>query len=126
MSHQAVNILRAVKYLPDPDADPYDIHTLTEVKSCYLFRMPDGKTLSENALPNRCRKDKLGWVPHGFRSSFRDWARECYGGTWEAIELSLAHSVGTTVSQAYFRTDLLDERRPMMQTWGDFVDPPPF
>ena len=93
MSHQAVNILRAVKYLPDPDADPYDIHTLTEVKSCYLFRMPDGKTLSENALLNRCRKDKLGCVPHGFRSSFRDWSAEVSGARREAIELSLAHHV---------------------------------
>ena len=91
-----------------------------------MFHMPNGKPLSENAFLNRARKDDLGCVPHGFRSSFRDWARECYGGTWEAIELSLAHAVGSSVVAAYFRTDLLDERRSMMQAWANYLLPLPF
>ena len=115
LSNQAVNILRAVR-----NSEDYANQT------GYVFTMPNGKTLSENAFLNRARKDNLGCVPHGFRSSWNDWAREVYGGTWEAIELSLAHSVGTTVSQAYFRTDLVDERRPMMQAWADYIDPPLF
>ena len=126
LSDQAVAILRQVRYLPNPDTDDDDIYQTIEATSGYVFRMPNGKTLSENAFLNRARKDNLGCVPHGFRSSFRDWAREVYGGTWEGIELSLAHAVGTSVSQAYFRTDLIEERRPMMAAWADYLDPAPF
>ena len=126
LSNQAVNILEAVKRMPNPDADPDDFHTTIEITTGHVFRMPDGKTLSENAFINRCRKDNIGCVPHGFRSSFRDWAAEESGATWESIEMSLAHAVGTTVSQAYFRTDLIEERRQLMQKWADFIDPPLF
>ena len=126
LSIQSLTLLRSVRFLPNPDADDDSLYPSTEVTSGYIFRMPTGKILSENAFLNRARKDNLGCVPHGFRSSFRDWAREEYGGTWEAIELSLAHAVGTSVSQAYFRTDLMGERAPMMQAWSDFLDPLPF
>ena len=91
-----------------------------------VFESPQRKPLSENAFSDRARKDGLGCHPHGFRSSFRDWAAEKSGASWAAIELSLAHAVGTTVEQAYFRTALLDERRPLMEAWADFCDPPVF
>ena len=61
--------------------------------------------------------------PHGFRSSFRDWAAEQSGASHSAIELSLSHRVGSTVEQAYFRSDLLEQRRVLMQQWADFVAP---
>ena len=63
------------------------------------------------------------------RSSFRDWAAEKSGAGWEAIELSLAHRIGTTTTQAYFRTALLEARRPLMEAWGQYAFPdrtPPF
>ena len=82
--------------------------------------------LSDNALSLRARKDAIGCVPHGFRSSFRDWAAECSGASRDAIELSLAHDVGNAVERAYFRTDLLEKRRPLMQSWADYLDPLPF
>ena len=93
-----------------------------------VFESPQRKPLSENAFSDRARKDELGCHPHGFRSSFRDWAAEKSGASWAAIELSLAHRVGTTVEAAYFRTALLDERRGLMQAWADAIDPtpPPF
>ena len=91
-----------------------------------VFPHPSGSPLSDNALSSRAKKDALGCVPHGFRSSFRDWAAECSGASWEAIELSLAHKVGTPVERAYFRSDLLEQRRPLMQAWADFIDPLPF
>ena len=71
-----------------------------------VFRMPNGKTLSENALLDRCENDNIGATPHGFRTSFRSWAKAEYGARFEAIELCLAHSVGTSVTQAYDREDL--------------------
>ena len=91
-----------------------------------VFPSPGGNMLSDNALSLRARKDAIGCVPHGFRSSFRDWAAECSGASRDAIELSLAHDVGNAVERAYFRTDLLEKRRPLMQSWADYLDPLPF
>ena len=125
LSIQAVAILQSVRHIPDPAASPDDLFPYLEAAGL-VFHRPNGKRLSENAFLDRARKDDLGCVPHGFRSSFRDWAAESYGGRWESIELSLAHAVGTSVSQAYFRTDLLDEWRPMMQAWADYLLPLPF
>lgn len=56
---------------------------------------------------------------HGFRSSFRDWCADT-GRPRELAEAALAHTVGG-VEGAYFRSDLFDRRRALMQTWADFV-----
>ena len=127
LSNQAAAILRAVRFVPNPDADPDDYAgQLIERTDGLIFTMPNGKRLSENAFLNRCKKDNIDCVPHGFRSSFRDWAKAEYRGRWEAIELSLSHAVGTSVTQAYDRDVLLEERTPMMQAWADYLDPPLF
>ena len=62
-------------------------------------------------------------VLHGFRSSFRVWAEERTRAGYLAIELSLAHKVGSDVERAYRRTDLLDQRRELMQAWADYATP---
>ena len=62
---------------------------------------------------------------HGFRSAFRDWAAERTTAPRAVMELSLAHSVGTTVEQAYARSDLLDKRRRLMNQWAAFVTDDP-
>ena len=85
-----------------------------------------GRPLSESALLARARNDGIKAVPHGFRSSFRTWAAEQSGASFDAAELALAHHTGTPTTRAYFRTDLLDERRPMMQAWADYLLPLPF
>jgi integrase len=59
-------------------------------------------------------------VVHGFRASFRNWCSES-GFRRDLSERALAHSVQNQVEAAYHRTNLLDERRPMMQQWADFV-----
>ena len=123
LSDQAMQILRSLRYVPDPDAEPDSIFTLQEVTEGYIFTMPSGKTLSENALLDRCRKEDLDCTPHGFRTSFRDWAKAEYRARFEAIELAIAHNVGTSVTQAYDRDTLVEERREMMQAWGDYVSP---
>jgi len=56
---------------------------------------------------------------HGFRSSFRDWCSE-KGYPRDLAERALAHIVTNKVEAAYHRTDLLDQRRPMMQAWADY------
>ena len=90
-----------------------------------VFPNPSGRPLSDNALSLRAKKDGLGCVPHGFRSSFRDWAAEQSGASREAIEMSLAHIVGGPVERAYFRSDLLEQRRRLLQAWADYVEPLP-
>ena len=57
---------------------------------------------------------------HGFRSSFRDWCSE-HGYPRDLAERALAHKVQNKVEAAYHRTDLLEQRRPMMQAWADWV-----
>ena len=106
-ARQAVN--KRLKRRPDYDPDGL------------IFPNPTGKPLSENALTDRAKKDKLGCTPHGFRSSFKGWATAAGGWSWEAIELCLAHRVGNSVAQAYFRDDLLEQRRPLLQAWSDYV-----
>ena len=58
---------------------------------------------------------------HGIRSSFRTWASEQTDAPHAVMELSLAHTVGTAVEQAYARSDLLARRRKLMQQWADFL-----
>ena len=126
LSDQAMAILRQVRYIPDPDAADDSIFQLVEVTDGHVFRMPTGKPLSENALLDRCEKDNIGATPHGMRTSFRGWAKAEYGARFEAIELCLAHAVGTSVTQAYDREDLLPERALLMQAWADYLTPAPF
>ncbi|WP_417249799.1 tyrosine-type recombinase/integrase, partial [Celeribacter sp.] len=57
---------------------------------------------------------------HGFRSSFRDWASE-NGYARDLAERALAHSIKNATEAAYHRTDKLEQRRPMMEAWGEFV-----
>jgi integrase len=56
-------------------------------------------------------------VPHGFRSSFRDWCGETRSEGREVAEQALAHMV-RGVEAAYARSDLLERRRPLMQAWS--------
>lgn len=58
---------------------------------------------------------------HGFQSAFRDWAAECTSAPRAVMELSLAHAVGSSVEQAYARSDLIEKRRALMQQWADFL-----
>ena len=57
---------------------------------------------------------------HGFRSTFSDWAHECTAFSAHEIELSLAHSIGNAVEQAYRRGDLFEKRARLMARWADF------
>ena len=59
-------------------------------------------------------------VPHGIRSTFRDWAAE-NGIDRDMAELQLAHSVGSSVERACRRTDLVERRRNMMEQWVCFL-----
>ena len=71
------------------------------------------------------RMGETGFVPHGFRSSFRDWCGECTTFPREIAEAALAHIIGNSVEQAYRRGDALEKRRQMMDEWAEFIEPGP-
>jgi integrase len=62
-------------------------------------------------------KTKRPAVPHGLRSTFRNWAGE-QGYERDLAEMALAHVVGTKVERSYRRTALLERRRPMLAAWA--------
>ncbi|WP_233850434.1 tyrosine-type recombinase/integrase [Paraburkholderia sp. HD33-4] len=59
-------------------------------------------------------------VPHGFRSTFRDWAAERTSYASEVVEMALAHAIGNKVEAAYRRGDLFEKRRRLMNEWARF------
>ena len=65
-------------------------------------------------------RSKRPAVPHGLRSTFRDWAAE-QGIDRDMAEMALAHNVGSEVERAYRRSDMLERRRAMMALWGQFL-----
>ncbi|MEM8553006.1 MAG: integrase arm-type DNA-binding domain-containing protein [Pseudomonadota bacterium] len=80
-----------------------------------------GRPLSDMAMLQLVkRRGRQDLTVHGFRSSFKDWATES-GQPDELSEMCLAHAVGNKVRRAYARTDDLDRRREVMQSWADFV-----
>ena len=77
--------------------------------------------LSDSTLSKLLREFGIGAVPHGFRSSFRDWAAERTEVPREVCELALAHVNSDPVEAAYRRSDLFERRRELMQQWSDYV-----
>ncbi|MEL7968536.1 integrase arm-type DNA-binding domain-containing protein [Vreelandella neptunia] len=67
--------------------------------------------------------DKEKFVPHGFRSSFRDWTGEVTSYPRDVAEMALAHAIENKVEAAYRRGDLFEKRREMMQDWANYVKP---
>ena len=77
--------------------------------------------LSGMAFEMLLRRMKVDVTPHGFRSSFRDWAGEVSNFPRELAEASLAHVVGDATERAYRRGDALEKRRHMMEAWASYV-----
>lgn len=112
--------------------------TIPEVNSGLLFEgRTEGKPASNMTMLMKMRRmdeakhkeDGIGWrdtqgqtaVPHGFRSTFRDWAAENTSFENIVVEQALAHTIGNAVEAAYRRGDLLERRRELMEAWGSYV-----
>ncbi|OWJ74620.1 tyrosine-type recombinase/integrase [Haematobacter genomosp. 1] len=116
------------------------------VGSPYVFAAPRGGQLSDMTISAVMRRmqataeaqaekvggpvEKAGWrdprsgrpaVPHGLRSTFRDWAAERTEYPRDMAEIALAHAVGSEVERAYRRGDMLERRRAMMRDWALFL-----
>ncbi|WP_425118672.1 tyrosine-type recombinase/integrase, partial [Burkholderia gladioli] len=98
-----------------------------QLNDVLVFPSPREKVLSDMALTALLRRVKAESdtpgrfaTAHGFRSSFRDWASE-HGYARDLAERALAHTVANKVEAAYHRTDLLEQRRPLMEAWAKHV-----
>ena len=89
-----------------------------------VFPSAHGRAISDNTISKLLRELGIEAVPHGFRSSFRDWAAECSDAPREVCELALAHVNSDRVEAAYRRTDLFERRRVLMAEWSGFVGCP--
>ncbi len=98
---------------PSPRAGrPLSDMALSEV----VRRMNEG---SEPGAPPRWHDaEGRAIVPHGFRSTFRDWAGETRPEGREVVERALAHTIKDKAEAAYARSDLLEKRRPLMEAWA--------
>lgn len=89
-----------------------------------VFPSRKGTPLSDMTLTKIMRDMGLESVPHGFRSTFRDWASERTNYPREVAEMALAHAIGDKVEAAYRRGELFEKRRQMMANWARFCEQP--
>ena len=78
-------------------------------------------SLGGERMTRLLKRHRIAAVPHGFRSSFRDWAAEKTDHPREVVEAALAHVVSNKVEAAYRRTDLFDRRRRLMDDWAAYL-----
>lgn len=90
--------------------------------SPYVFPSARGGMLSDMALSALMKRMAVDAVPHGFRSTFRDWCAERINYPREVAEMALAHTISDKVEAAYRRGDLFEKRRRLMADWARFCD----
>lgn len=82
------------------------------------------KPVADKTVRLLLERNMIDASPHGFRTSLRQWMLNQPEVSYAIGETVLAHSLGSQVAQAYIRdADLLEQRRPIMQAWADFVAP---
>lgn len=67
------------------------------------------------------RVSKRPAVPHGLRSTFRDWVAERTNYPGDMAEIALAHKVSNAIEASYRRGDMIEKRRQMMAAWTDYI-----
>jgi len=93
-----------------------------------VFPSPRGTALSDMALSQLMRglvergEITVETVPHGFRSTFRDWAAEKTSYPDEIRKAASGHTAGDAVQKAYQRSDLLEKRRELMNDWAEYLE----
>lgn len=107
LSERAVDILREAQALED--------------ESGLVFPSPTGKPLSNMTLSKLLKDLKIPAVPHGFRSSFRDWAQKCTNAPRAVMEAALARTIPDKTEAAYARSDLFERRLGLMGQWAAYL-----
>ena len=97
-----------------------EAHILKDA-SGLVFPSPTGKMLSDSTLSKLLREQGIDGVPHGFRSSFRDWATEETKAEYDVMEMCLAHTVRTSSVRSYARSERLPDRRKLLDKWALYL-----
>jgi integrase len=105
LSEPAIKLLKALPRLED---------------SAYVFPAARGGMLSDMSISAVTRRMGLDVVPHGFRSSFKDWCRTSTAYPDEVSELALAHVNSDATRAAYARDELLPQRQKLMADWAKY------
>lgn len=87
----------------------------------FVFQGRANKPLSDMSMVLLMRRMKVDAVPHGFRSTFSDWAAECTSYPLELREMALAHTIANKTQAAYQRGDMFERRRALMADWAAFI-----
>lgn len=109
LSEAALRLLHALPRLEDTDL---------------VFPGARGGTLSDASLLAVMRRMKADAVPHGLRSTFRDWSGERTNFPRDLCEMALAHAIADKAEAAYRRGDMVERRRQMMDAWSKFLSTP--
>jgi integrase len=109
LTESMIEILRALPHLEGSE---------------FVFSAPRGGRLSDMTLSAVMRRMGLTEVPHGLRSTFRDWAAERTNFPRDLAEKALAHTLESKVESSYQHSDLLEKRRSMMAEWAEFLATP--
>lgn len=86
----------------------------------FIFFNNRGKALSDATISKSPKRIGYDVTAHGFRSTFKDWARKHTGYADEVSELALAHVNDDKTRAAYARDELLDKRTLLMADWNNF------
>ena len=89
-----------------------------------MFTSVRGRRTDASVVSKMVARVGIDAVPHGFRSSFRDWASERTDHPREVVEAALAHTVRDQTEAAYARSDLFERRRHLMDDWADYLRAP--
>ena len=114
LCRRAVELLAEARRLVGDSAAP--------ARGGVVFPSRRGKALHNAMLSGLLKELGIGAVPHGFRSSFRDWASERTDHPREVIEAALAHVVRNQTEAAYARSDLFERRRRLMDDWMRYLN----
>ncbi|MCR5939813.1 site-specific integrase [Ochrobactrum sp. MH181795] len=90
-------------------------------RSGFLFPSIRKGVISDMTMAAFMERADMDYRPHGFRSSLRDWIAETTTTPHDIAETVLAHTVGGKVERSYRRTDFLEQRRVLMESWGQHV-----
>ncbi|WDD94645.1 integrase arm-type DNA-binding domain-containing protein [Burkholderia sp. FERM BP-3421] len=93
-------------------------------KEGLIFPSPRGKVLSDMTPLMAVRRLGVQATAHGMRSTFKDWASDVTNHPRELIEVALAHIPGDSSEMAYWRSDVLERRRQLMEDWAQFISRP--
>lgn len=127
LTKEAVALLKALPRMKDnalvfPAARGGELSDMTV--SAVMRRMNE-TDLAEGGSGFLDRVSKRPAVPHGLRSTFRDWVAERTNFPGEMAEVALAHKISNAVEASYRRGDMIEKRRRMMGEWGGFLTAAP-